>query len=354
MSLETDYLETIEHWRARFESVGVPGSAIDDVIDRLADWKDWPHLWRDLGDKECQYAEREEAAGHQVTGTECWFRAGLYYHFGQFILFHDEELRRQLIAAKLSAFGNAYPGMRPKSYKMMIEGKKGTLHGVVRHPTDKEPTPAVIVLPGADSSKEEYAGFEKLLLDRGLSTLSIDGPGQGETRYEGYDWRFDYEEAFPAVIDFIRSTEGFASSSIGLVGFSFGGYLSPRVAAQCPEIGAAVSLGGCYDLSEWDNLQPLLREDLAYLFQAKDLDDARQLATSHVSLEDSLPQISGKLLIVHSTDDRIFSVDNASRMKSLKPDAEVVIYEGGDHCCHNRSHHAKPLIADWLMDELIT
>lgn len=353
MAVDPAYLKTVEHWRVRFESVGVPASSIDSVMQDLESWADWPTLWKRLGDTEVAHAEKQQAAGHGITAADSWFRAGLYYHYGQFILFDDEEQRGRLVEAKLSAFANAFPGLRPPARKVTIESAIGRLHAVVRHPGGSKPAPVVITLPGADSSKEEYVGFEDLVLERGLGTITVDGPGQGETRHRGVGWRFDYEEAFPAVIDFIRSSNEFLDEGIGLMGFSFGAYLSVRVAARCPEIVAAVSLGGCFDLLAWDELPPLLKEDLAYLFGASNDDEARSLALENVTLRDALPAVKGDLLVVHSTDDRIFSDRDAWRMKEGKPDAEVVIFEGGDHCCHNRSHRAKPLIADWLADHLM-
>ncbi|MPZ51866.1 MAG: alpha/beta hydrolase [Acidimicrobiia bacterium] len=352
MPVDATYLRTIEHWRVRFESVGVPGSSIDSVVTNLDDWSDWPQLWKQLGDKEVAYAVDQEERGHDITASAGWYRAGLYYHYGLFVLFDNEPVRSQLVDAKLAAFSNAFRGMHPGVEQVTLESAAGVLHANVRRPDTSEPPPVVIILPGADSSKEEYVGFEDLLLDRGLATISVDGPGQGETRHRGVGWRFDYETAFPAVIDFVRSSDELRTDGIGLIGFSFGGYLAPRVAALCPEIIATVSLGGCFDLSGWDDLPPLLKADLMYLFEIPDEEEVRRRATDEVTLRDSLPGVRGDLLAVHSTADRIFSHQNARAMKELKPTTEVVIYEGGDHCCHNRSHHAKPMMADWLADHL--
>ena len=41
--------------------------------------------------------------------------------------------------------------------------------------------------PGLDSTKEEFFRLENVFLDRGMATLSLDGPGQGETRLRAAD-----------------------------------------------------------------------------------------------------------------------------------------------------------------------
>ena len=41
----------------------------------------------------------------------------------------------------------------------------------------------MLFISGLDSAKEEHATFERFFLQRGLATLTLDGPGQGETWY---------------------------------------------------------------------------------------------------------------------------------------------------------------------------
>lgn len=352
--MDSERLASIRHWGARFRSVGVPESVLDDVVERLQAWSDWPALWREEAVKESAHAEREQQAGHLLTAGESWSRAALYFHFAQFILFDDDELRRELTVEKVQAHARALPMLPCAGSRLEIPTEAGRLYAVARWPDDPQgaQVPTVIILPGADSAKEEYVQFENLLLSRGLATVSIDGPGQGESRFGGADWRFDYEVAFPSVVEAVQSMAWCDQDSVGLMGFSFGAYLAPRVAAQCADLRAAVSLGGCFDLSYWDDLPPLLKDDIAYLFSASSLDEARAWALEKVSLADVLPRIRGALLVVHGTDDRIFQHEDAWKMKKLKPDTDVVVFEGGDHGCHNRSHHAKPLIVDWLADSL--
>lgn len=349
------YLTTVEHWRERFLSVGVPGSVLNEIMLQLGTWRDWPKLWEARGDREREHATEQSGKGRSITATEGWMRATLYYHFGQFILFDDEDLRWRLATKKEDAFEQALPGFQPAGTKIAVESEHMTLYGVLRLPerrSGSDTAVVVIVLPGADSTKEEYQTFEHVLLRRGMATFTVDGPGQGETRRGGGPFQFDYEGAFPAIVNFLGSQEAGSFRRVGLVGFSFGGYLAPRVAARCPQIEAAVTLGGCFDLSYWEDLPPLLKDDLGYLFGASNKAEARELATAYVSLEEVVPSIRAPLLAVHGSADRIFPVRDTLRVKELKPDTDTVVYDGGDHCCHNVSHYAKPMIADWLAEKL--
>ena len=48
---------------------------------------------------------------------------------------------------------------------------------VVRTPYGAGPHPVVLMLPGLDSTKEELGSTEQTFLDRGMATVTLDGPG---------------------------------------------------------------------------------------------------------------------------------------------------------------------------------
>src|SRR5918992_265970 len=76
----------------------------------------------------------------------------------------------------------------------------GRVGGTLRRPAGEDKPPLVLLVPGLDSTKEEFFRLENVFLDRGMATLSMDGPGQGES---GYDLpiRPDYDVAVTAVLD---------------------------------------------------------------------------------------------------------------------------------------------------------
>ena len=81
----------------------------------------------------------------------------------------------------------------------------------------------MIICVGLDSTKEEMAFYETLLLDRGMATLPFDGPGQGEAEYD-MPIRGDFEVPVKAVVDFIESRDDLDATRIGIMGVSLGGY----------------------------------------------------------------------------------------------------------------------------------
>ena len=122
--------------------------------------------------------------------------------------------------------------------------------------------PLVLLIPGLDSTKEEFFHWEDVFLARGMATLSLDGPGQGETGSRSHI-RPDYEAAVGAALDALgaarrrrpRPRRRGRRQSLG-------GYYAPRAAAFEPRIQAVgrhqrrrTTSARC-----WDDLPRLTRE----------------------------------------------------------------------------------------------
>ena len=54
--------------------------------------------------------------------------------------------------------------------------------GYLRRPAARgdDPAPLVVLVPGLESTKEQFSTYEPFFLRRGVATLSVEGPGQGE------------------------------------------------------------------------------------------------------------------------------------------------------------------------------
>ena len=75
----------------------------------------------------------------------------------------------------------------PDAERIEVPLDGGRVVGNLRRPAGEERPPLVLLMPGLDSTKEEFFRLENVFLDRGMATLSIDGPGQGESGYDLHD-----------------------------------------------------------------------------------------------------------------------------------------------------------------------
>ena len=85
-----------------------------------------------------------------------------------------------------------------------------------------------------DNAKEMSVIFAGLdFAKRGINTLAIDGPGQSEPlRLRNVHSRHDYEAAGIPAYDYVASRPEVDPKRVAVMGYSFGGYHAPRVAAR--------------------------------------------------------------------------------------------------------------------------
>ena len=79
----------------------------------------------------------------------------------------------------------------------------------------------MILSPGLESAKEEFYHWENVFLKRQLATLSLEGPGQGET-CRLMPMRHDYEAVAGATLDFLEGRDDVDAGRVGIAGVSLG------------------------------------------------------------------------------------------------------------------------------------
>jgi dienelactone hydrolase len=207
------------------------------------------------------------------------------------------------------------------------------------------------VVRGMDSNKEEFFNWEGEFLERGMATLSLDGPGQGETGYTTHI-RADYEVAVTAALDHLAGRGDLDLDRVGAVGVSLGGYYAPRAAAFEPRIRAAVAIGGPYNFGDcWSGLPQLTRETFLHHSGAAD-EAAGERAAQELDLGPVLPRLRQPLLVIFGRLDRLIPSTQAERVAAEAPNAELVMYPDGNHVCNNLPYRARPLAADWTRERL--
>ena len=134
------------------------------------------------------------------------------------------------------------------------------------------------MIPGLDSTKEEFFAIESVFLSRGMATLSLDGPGQGEGGFHS-PIRHDYEVAVTAALDELDGRAELDSSRVGAAGVSLGVYYAVRAAAFEPRLKAIAAVSGPYNMGAgWDAKPSLTREAFACYSRSANDDEARERA----------------------------------------------------------------------------
>ena len=152
------------------------------------DNESWYVEWTRVGDRNRARGDEAAAAGRIQTARNCWLRAVDYYRSAEFWL-ESADPRRLATFEKVEACSKAFLAhLTPPGEVVQVPYEHGAHLDAyfVSAPFRVEKQPAVICFGGLDAYKDEMwfmagRGF----LQRGISTLMIDGPGQGGTLRRG-------------------------------------------------------------------------------------------------------------------------------------------------------------------------
>ena len=342
----------IKNWAPRFTSQGVDYNDFFRTTARVERWEDWCREWVATGDIHYELALQAEPKGNMLSAGERYIGAALCYHFGKFVFqdFHAEYMSAAQKA--VAAFAKGLKLLDPTGERVEIPFDGATMVGTLRRPAGADKPPLVLLLAGLDSTKEEFFYWENVFLQRGLATFSLDGPGQGECGYNSHI-RPDYEAAVSTALDALTGRTDIDSNRIGLAGVSLGGYYAPRAAAYETRVKAAVGNCGPWNFGEcWESLPGLTRAAFRYHSGASSDEEARARA-HQLSLDGPAQKIKQPLLIIHGKQDKLIPWEQAYKIvDAVGKNAELAMFENGNHVCNNIPYVYRPLTADWLKEKL--
>ena len=342
----------VDNWGPRLIANGVDFNDFRRVTSSLERWEDWLDAWTETADRHREQAEEARELGRALTAGESFVRAAVAYHFAKFVWVVDAERNRATTAKAIAALAAAHALLDPTAERIEAPLEGATVVGNLRRPPGVERPPLVLLIPGLDSTKEEFFVWEGVFLERGMATLSMDGPGQGESGFE-LTIRPDYEVAVAAMLDAVGDRDDVDGERIGAMGVSMGGYYAPRAAAFEPRIKAVAGISGPFDMSaNWDALPSLTRETLQHHTGAASPEEARARA-AELDLSGVAERVLAPALIVTGRLDRLIPWEDTKRIADAIPGADWVLYEDGTHVCNNLPFLYRPLVADWMADELV-
>ena len=343
----------IAHWAPRFISNGVLLADFQEVTGAITRWEQWCAAWCERAAVHEALGRESLAAGYRLSAGEHLTRAAVYYHFAKFLFVHDLNQMRAAHMKAVRCRRDALPHLRPPGQAVQIPFEDASLAAILRKPMDSPaPVPVVVMIPGLDSAKEELEAYEMPFLARGMATLIVDGPGQGEAEYR-FPIRGDYEVAASAIVDWIVSRADLDNARIGIWGVSLGGYYAPRAAAYEKRLRACIGLAGPYDWSHiFDGLPELTREAFRVRSHLQTQDEAREHARS-LTLLDAAKAIECPLFLVAGKQDRLVPWQDAQRIaREASGPVELLIVEDGNHIANNRPYRYRLRSADWMAEQL--
>lgn len=341
----------VENWFPRFLANGLDYLDVRRTLDAVESWDDWADAWEAAASRYAELGERALRDGHETTAAEHLRRAALTLQFAQFVLTDDPARREALHRRQADLYRRAAPLLQPPAEPFEVALDGAVLPGYLRRPAGVEAPPLVVLIPGLESTKEQFSTYEPYFLERGLATLSFEGPGQGEARYALPFSAGAYARAVAALAATVASLPVDANR-VAVVGTSFGGHLALRHASLFPGLRAVVDISGPYDLRDFEAMQPVLQDGFADLVGASTRAEAARLLAD-VTLDGALEALAVPVLVLHGGRDRIVPPEHGERIAAaLGGRAELRLEPEGTHSCNNLHMVVRPAVADWVCTRL--
>ena len=294
-------------------------------------------------------------------------RAGNYFYSAERFIAPGAE-KMAMYGKALRCYHAAMARLYPEIERVEVPYENASLPAYFVKGSGSGRRPTVVLFDGMDNAKEMSVIFAALdFAKRGINTLAIDGPGQAEAlRLRNLHSRHDYEVPGTAAYDYVASRAEVDPKRVAVMGYSFGGYQAPRIAAFEKRYAAAVAFGAMHwNIYDWvaENKARLAvdpRKSSTSLFQfrwvvgAPDNETALEWAKKF-TLEGIAQNIECAFLVLHGENDRIVPLQAAQtlyeRVGSKRKEIRIFTAEegGAEHCQVDHRQLGIDYIGDWLL-----
>ncbi len=315
---------------------------------RITDYEQWCAAWSEHAAAHVARGDEALAEGHAVTAGDAYLRGALAYHWASFVFTHQQGQFRAAQAAMAAALAKAAPLVSPPMELLTVPFEGLELTGYLRIPDGIARPPIVLLLPGADSAKEELYDLAGHILARGMAVAAFDGPGQGAATFES-TLRPDQEVAVRVILDALTARDDLDPTRVAVGGISYGGLFAIRTAAVDERVRAVFAMSSWYTpAGRFAEMDDLTRPG-QYLHHGAD--PAANMAA--ITLAGAAARASAPLLQVFGGNDPGTPASHGERIAAeYGGPVTTVVYPDGVHILNNLSYIVRPMVADWLAGQL--
>src|SRR5258707_1808349 len=119
-------------------------------------WADWLDAWSGVADEHLELARAAEDAGRGQSAGEAYLHAALCLHFGKFVWMLDAAAHRAATEHSIAALYRAHDYLDSTAERIEASLDGALLAGNLRRPASGSKPALVLLIPGLDSTKEEF------------------------------------------------------------------------------------------------------------------------------------------------------------------------------------------------------
>jgi esterase/lipase len=328
------------------------GLAHADVIElraRVLEGEEWKAAATALAEIALKQANAASTAAAQTTRILYLRRASALLRMSQMMMLTDTPERREIFARAATLYGEVAK-LQSDRQRTLVETDSGPLVGWLISARGVAVASA-IVIGGVEGWAMDFDVMGEALAVRGIDALMLDGPGQGESRFNHNHYlSLRWSAAYRSAIDFLeRRSPG---HRIGFIGNSIGGSFAMALASIDQRVAACCCNGGV--------IKPILARGkttfFAKMIAACGTDNEEEAVAVWGAVNPTAPtsRTGYPLLIVHGGKDPMIPTVASETLLAAAPtdDKEMVVFSDGDHCIYNHRDDRDALIADWVRSRL--
>ena len=329
------------------------------VRQRVTKLADMPREYGAAARRREAVAERYEKEGRLAAARESYFIAALLWGSAQWSIFANSPQNLEFNAHKVHCY-QKYAAYAPnKIERVEIPFGHATLPAYLHLPRgwDGARLPCVLTIDGMDGFKEMmHSMYGDKILERGLASLAIDGPGQGECCTRGiHVTATNFKDAGRAALDWLRRRPEVDPDRILVYGISFGSFWATQVATVDDGLRGCAVAYVCHEPAGhtiFNMASPTFKLRFMYMAGIDDEDEFDRF-TAGMTLDGR--EVKCPYLVIAGEDDELSPIEHTyqlfDQIKTLK---QLVVYQGERHAIGGLAGGLGPnwmtLLAEWLRD----
>jgi esterase FrsA len=322
-------------------------------LDSLKSFEEseWCRYWNNFAQEYEKEAERLLGEGKgecQGEVLDRFIKAITYYTVSAFP--GDSPMRLDAYRKAAELFERVTPTVDDRMEKVTLEIEGEVVEGYARFPEGDGRFPMVVVTNGLEGTVQEIALPLLEYRDADIGVFLMEMPG---TYAYGRPMSGASEGIYRGVIDYLAGHQRVDAARIAIVGVSFGGYWSARMAAVDPRVSCAVVCGAPlhYAFGPANSLgtPEIIVSVLKKVTGAESLTQmgSRLRELSFVK-NDLYKRIDIPLLVINGDNDTLLGTRDSITLGTKVPGALLKLYENDDHCAMGHYREWLDLSFDWL------